>query len=383
MFHEPSQRLDSSWYKEISLQTLRNILEFGLLLCPENKDFACMSDTNTRDLRSNLERTSGSGIKQIRACFTLAENAEELARTTSSGESHRDLFGDIGLAISPTVGRALGAVPCHYYPEEYVPDASHFLPFMDILRSRNSGEIRNLTQIRDVLMLLAVLEAIAKGNEPPKIAAEIPNLQEVEYFFPKISTLSKEKSDKLFESISKTELALASKFLKPLEFPRLALLNLAWKIEGLLDTMQTIDSGNRKVEFGYFDQREWRIPLIQHKGLNLSCLDINSDPFKRRTEDEKATTKQALDAVERILTFRPDTDIKIREKKDYWIHWGMKADEYSKGKPIDFALFIDRIWCPQPWKSEVSGLLNEVWREKKLYDRIDRKMPCVKTWNCS
>lgn len=355
------ERLENTWYKELSLRTLENILEYGLLLCAEHKG---ISHVDLMEEAPSLPRPQqGSDVKQIRACLTLANNANELV-VRSRGDSHLDLFGDLGLEISLSTGRALGALPCYYYSAGSISQEPDHTPFEEIVRDKQFGEIRNLTQVRDVLMLLAVVEAIARDKERPEIAKLIPDLSQVQQVFTNISSVNKEKSDQIYRSIAKTDLNAASKFINLLDFPRHSMLSLAWKIEGILDAVQTIDSGARKLEFNYFDQQEWRIPLVQHAGAVLSCLDTRFDPFKTRSDEEIEETKQARRALESLLSFRRQSEVEMKNSSDFWILWGMKIGGRGNEETVDFARLIGKIWCPPSWKLDVEKRVRRVWSSR-------------------
>lgn len=369
-----TQRLEDPWYKELSLRTLESILEYGLLLCAEHKYVSGVECEAASPPLSIAEQEIE--LKQIRACFTLASNARELVSDSRSG-THLDLFGDIGIAITPTTGRALGALPCYYYSSGFIAEEARYKSLEEIVRNKQYGEIRNLTQVRDILMLLAVVEAIARDKESPEIANLIPDLSQVNQVFTSISSVSKEMSGQIYRTVARTELDVASKFVNLFDFPRHSMLSLAWKVEGILDAIQTIDSGARKLELSYFDQREWRIPLVQHTGAVLSCLDTSFDPFKARSNEEIEETAEARNALERVLSFRNRTEFEIKDRRDFWILWGMKMGEEGKEETVDFARLIDRIWCPLSWKRDVQRRIRSVWL-KRMYAG---PVPDVECWD--
>ncbi|WP_282060605.1 hypothetical protein [Roseobacter litoralis] len=367
-YRDYSDRLHDVWYLDLSKMVLRAILENGLLLCREAK--TVFSDS------SEPRQKFDAKFNQVRACFTYSSAASLLEKTPSGGNSHIENFGDISVCLSPSLARSLGAMPCHYYATG-VDARNEASPDVKTRISENQyGQIRHLTQARDVLHILAILEARGRELEDTKVKKRLPTQQQVGSLFNGLLNASADRSSALQDAAEKVPAETAKAILDLFNFRRFPMLNLAWKVDGILDSLQVVDSTYRKSELEYFRQSEWRIPLAHHSNVILSCLDVDFDPFERRNRSEIAETQIARDDIDNILAHRFGHEVKLTETRDYWLLWGSKYPTASSMKYTSFAEMVERIYCPSQWQSEVSSVVCEVWKAR----RNPGKAPAVVSW---
>lgn len=351
-------RVDSDWYFELSKLVLRAILEYGLLLCREAK--TVFSEP------TNLTGQHGALVNQIRACLTYSDAKLLTVAQRGSGKSHIDSFGDISVSVPLHVARSLGALPCHYYSAGVKASDEPSSHVAARISENQYGQIRHLTQARDILHILAILEARCRELEEPQVQERLPTQSQVSLLFSGLVNATPEQSKKLKDAAERVRPSTAKEIVDLFNFRRFPILNLAWKVDGILDSLQTLDSSYRKSELEYFRQDEWRIPLAHHSNIILSCLDLSFDPFNLRTDEERSETQAAQEYINEILVHRFDDGRTLSEPKDYWLLWGSKYRVRGRMKYTSFAEMISNIYCPALWRSEISSLVDEVWRTREL-----------------
>lgn len=230
------------------LATLQTIIEFGIVLTPEDLYVP-------PNPRAANEAPAHTIFAQERACFTLLQR-EELFRPIpesggrTTGKSHADRFGSFAIGLDPIRARTLGAVPViYFYGTEKVENISFEILF-------------RIRELRTLMTCLSHIEA--KAAIPNRDVLNRKVLGELGFDLadePKIA----ERIDHVTESTARSIADLV-------DTDRVAAWNLVDWIDILLNFFQTADSKSTPDSLIYYQQREWRI--VKLFGEHVQCYPL-------------------------------------------------------------------------------------------------------------
>jgi len=355
-------RLLDEWYKDVSMAYLKSILKDGLILSTEKKAIR-----TSEGLLTELPTTQY--VDQVRVCFTHS-NIEQLNKSNHiHTDSHRGLFGDIAIGLRPSIARLFGANPCHYYHNDFYDDSENpiekelFSAWRNENRSASGQIFSALTQVKDVLKTLSILEAIALPLYPEQDRKHYPSLDYIIKKNLKIDNWNDDIiSEKKMIELLKTDTKTSEFLLRPFEFPREPMYELLLKTNILTALYQELDGTPSKFPLHYYDQVEWRIIKSENTFSVISCLNPNYETRLERTDKDKERSNEILEGFIKNIKLRYGADATVCNPSDYWIIHGIyKRNMNTAANSFDFIECIDEIVCPLCWSSEVKNILDSAW----------------------
>ena len=327
---------------EACLRVLESIVEFGLLCTPEMLDIPPPEGTDNIDKRRLLKAgTPEVSIPQSRFCATLCSR-QELVEPKVNGRSlvrgvwaegphmaHSSQFGAFAIGFEPIRARSLGFVPTIYYnrnPDPFRTEGSN--PSY----STQVGLIQRLKEVRDVLIILAYIEAdIEIGNY------QLPsreNLIELGIDLP--------FEEQLLSEIKSLSLANRRKIFNLFDSDRVMSLSLVGSVEVLLNLFQDVDSTMDDSFFSFFEQREWRIVHYMRPGMKWYSLGMRPQFQNPHAENRSEQIKKIRETLGGSA---------IRDEQYFANTWVLeKIDKH----PV--AAYIDEVIAPNKAVDEVKQI---------------------------
>lgn len=345
-----THRVDSGWYQDLCIQILRGILEYGFLLKPEDKE-----------LRVHLVGNGGFApasqhYEQCRCSFTLSEPGKLSAAYPALNKSHRDLFGEIAIAIHPSHGKALGMHPCLYSHDDVKLDSDLVgAPRLDIEPMVNAVNAQ-FTQVTDVLRLFALIEATSRTAQPEEVKDEIRPVESLTSEMFEIKNPSGGNADLLLEQALSLTPEQARYIIDFTDVYRESMYDLAGKMDIIQSLFQSISASSRGVPFHYYDQQEWRLVRSISEHTVVSCLDVSRDPYNVRDSFDRKYADRAKSHIEKIAESRGRPLNGEIDFSNYWIHWGLRIE----AEMHDIFSLIDHIICPEHWYENVSREVSRI-----------------------
>ncbi len=299
---------------------------------------------------------------QTRACFThcsFSELAEakvdaffcshegEDAEVVRKSASHFDLFGSFAIAIDPLEARRIGVMPAMY-----------FYSFPDIDDTGPEDLLRRLSETRQTLLALHMLEEIAGNVEIPFLHS--PYEQERSSSKELGLVVDDENARKVLEN---TRRFRARKSLAGLQFDRRTYWQLVDKIEYLLGLFQNTDSTIEESPLAFFEQREWRLPY--NSQVNTTWFSLGEHPKIRDPNYERFAEPRR--EILKIVQGTNGRKASLSELKATWVLNSVD------GKP--FSQLIRRIVCPEQCFKRTKALVDKSKRIGLL--RNDTKLVTI------
>lgn len=258
--------VDSDEATECGLETLRLLIEFGILLTPERL-------TIPPNPRSTRERPEETVFLQERACFTLVSRQElfeprQIAPNISLDSaacatelSHMRKFGAFAIGLNPYTARALGLVPVVYFYSHMGADAFEF-EGIDI--ENISFEILfRIRELRKVMMALAYIESKAGLQD-----RDLPSMEKL-----KEIGFDMKFEEQLFEEIDNISEKDANLIVNFLDTDRVPAWNMVDWLGIIFNFFQIADSKKSFGPLSYYQQREWR--LVKLFGQHVFCFPLD------------------------------------------------------------------------------------------------------------
>jgi len=302
------------------LEQLESLLTWGLMLLPELQNFRI--SRFRRDSATSERFRHYRDHKQVRVCFTFSafDRLFEKLLPDSRLANHLDFFGDFWVGFDQDVGREMGLTPVQYYysPEELADDKTGLSAF-----DLGSSVPALLFEVRDMLRALSFLASGEADPEDPHWKPE----------------WSGGHTDSRTAVAGLKALRQANPDLLSTLFP-FAITYIEDNIEHLdllLSLYQTTDGEERKSNYLYYSQAEWR--LLDHNGPELELLLLDKESEKLEGYRQKALV--ALDNVG--SDFRGDRKLFLGlSRPDGFVH---------------FRNLISEIGCPKAVRSEVDEMV--------------------------
>jgi hypothetical protein len=329
----------------VGLETLRLILEFGLLLKSEDLKVHLPEPASGPADAAPVRAAPWGGnvqvITQRRACFIFGA-VNDLNRRRPIGHdqvSHLDLFGRFAIAIDPRKAKDLGFLPVNYfYRNEKAEDATD-------LRALSGLMANYLLEVREVLTFLAYAERRrrALSSEDPLRDGDLEHTYEEGGLTPALA--APKYRDRILAEIQGATPDQLEFLSRLMAFDRFHIGILADSINLQLATHQTVDSASFGEEFLYYYQQEWRVIVTTNSNAVIFPLasDSRLDPAER---DFVAEFLERADRLSARSGGRPDL--------------GDSLLLHAFHKPArPFHSCIEAVLCPRAATRAVKDLLAE------------------------
>ncbi|GGX39160.1 hypothetical protein GCM10007385_02640 [Tateyamaria omphalii] len=347
-----ADRTGDDWYKELCTLVLQGVLEFGFLLRPEDKM-----------LRVHLSGTAEEDVvqfyEQCRCSFTLSDARGLTSDYPVLRQSHRDLFGDIAVAVPTHLAKMLGMHPCLYSHDDIdlgydqrKDDAEH-----DLLGTISAVNAQ-FTQVTDILRILAIVESKSREAQPKNVRQEISSLDALTSEIFQIKNPVKKGDDSLVQYALSLSPENAKFIIDVTDLYRESMYDLAGKMEIIQSLFQSISASSRSVPFHYYDQQEWRLVRSISDRTIISCLDLQRDPYSVRGFYNKKYSEKARSHVCKVADHRNKGCKSPIDFSNFWMHWGL--DVVASSSSLNIYSIIDHIICPKGWKNDVQGLVRKI-----------------------
>ena len=273
---------------KLGMQILESIFRFGLLLKPE--------DAFEPDALDDAKIDSVGPSQHPRCCFT--EN-DFLGITTPEVSfqrglrSHLDIFGSFAIGIENPTGRQLGINPCNYYyrtSEEF--DDPH-------LRALSEHLLLSLNQIRNTLVLLSEVEAIANPEDDHPRRGNAVQREKLKYIGVSYENEGEQKIAEIAKNLDNLTISEAKKLDESISNTHYPFWYLSQQLTFLIHLFQNADSQKNRRELAYYAQREWRLVRFFHGDLRF--LPISAQP-----EEIMSLSDEETDVINLFLETEPD-----------------------------------------------------------------------------
>lgn len=119
-------------------------------------------------------------------------------------KSHRDLFGEMAIAIKPEDGKTLGMHPCAYYHDDVALSelSNSFASDQNIEKNAIHAQ---LTQITDLLKILSIIESLSRVMQTPSAAERILPFEELPQEVFTIDNLTKDEGEELIKALTQLD----------------------------------------------------------------------------------------------------------------------------------------------------------------------------------
>lgn len=329
---------------ELGMQVLESIFRFGLLLKPEDAFEPASAEEN------KLKQVGTS--EHPRCCFT--ENdfhgiCSPQVEFSNGLRSHLDIFGSFAIGIENAVGRQLGINPCNYYyrsSEEYEdPD----------LRALSEHLLETLGQVRNTLVLLSEIEAIANPDDDYPRSGNFVRREKLKLIGVNYENERRQKIEEITRSLDQLSVDCAKKFEETLQHTHYPFWYLSQQITFLTHLFQNADSQKNRRELAYYAQREWRLVRFFHGDLRF--LPVSAQPNEIMSlSDEEA------DVIRLFLETVPDLSNSFQRVYERQINLEGSWLLFRSGDS-DIREFISEIIVPRSFEKRVRATVEELWSE--------------------
>lgn len=326
------------------MQVLESIFRFGLLLKPEDAFEPASAEEN------NAEQVGPS--EHPRCCFT--ENdfhgiCSPQVQFSNGLRSHLDIFGSFAIGIENSVGRQLGINPCNYYyrsSEEYEdPD----------LRALSEHLLETLGQVRNTLVLLSEIEAIANPDDDYPSSGNFVQRKKLKLIGVNYENERRQKIEEITKSLDQLPIDSAKKIEEALQHTHYPFWYLSQQITFLTHLFQNADSQKNRRELAYYAQREWRLVRFFHG--NLRFLPVSMQP-----KEIISLSDEEADVVGLFLETVPDLSQSFEQVYERRISLDGSWLLFRSGD-FDIREFLSEIIVPSRYEKVVAGSVDQLWHE--------------------
>lgn len=362
-------RTNDNWYRDLCLLVLEGVLEFGFLLRPEEKKLR----VNVSSSVENEESTQF--YEQSRCSFTLSDARGLTSNYPIIEQSHRELFGEIAVAVPTRLGKALGMHPCLYSHDDIdLGHDQHNAIAGDDFAINTSAVNAQFSQVTDVLRILALIESKSREVQPDDVKKRIVPINALTSEMFQIKNPVKENDDSLVRHVLALSPEKARSVIDFTDLYRETMYDLAGKMEIIQSLFQSISASSRAVPLHYYDQQEWRLVRSISDRTIVSCLDLQRDPYSVRGNYNKKYSEEARNHVQLVADHRKENGSANIDFSNYWINWGLDLGPGSRF--LNIYSIIDHIICPKDWEDEVRDLVEDIGVRRGIM----RRRP-IKIWN--